>query len=210
VPGMQVPGLSDRTNSGRGQTSALSRSPLRSLSPIRRQLFDTHLDTKKVEINPYSHIELSPIPVEVDDMDSSCASLSLLRRHHDMMRKRTGKRDDEPRSPFPPLPLEIITTGVAPLPLEIITKGVTPMSPVRIRSRPWSTVLYRSTREEPFRRSLQTRRTLGIEIDEHQEKTTLAPRIIFSSTTFGGDSVALFGGGDSVAAQTEKTEYGSI
>ncbi|CAB9520219.1 expressed unknown protein [Seminavis robusta] len=170
----------------------------RSLSPRRKLIFETPPEQKKSSICPKSppvqapvkgnsllDVGFRPIPVgganSLDDEGScSIGSLSLLRRHHDIMRER---RADDVCSPVPPLPLEIITTGVAP------------MSPP-----PWSTVLYSSRRDDNS--PMEFRRTLGIEVDaEDGEKSPLGPRVIFCGTTVGGDSIA---------AQTQRTEYGSI
>ena len=128
-------------------------------------------------------IDLSPIQTSEgrdQEEEQSCAgSLSLLRKHHDIMRGRSRGA----HSPVPPLPLEIITTGMAAV------------SPVR---KNWKSVLY-SSRD----RSISPLRgpMLGIEIDADDEQSPMAPRIIFCGTTVGGESEA---------AQTQRTEYGSI
>lgn len=125
-------------------------------------------------------ITLSPIDFE-DEADSHCDSLSLLRKHHDIMRERNQRPD----SPVPPLPLEIITTGVPPL--------------SSVVHHPWKTALYsRGGSISPLR----DKTLLGIEIGaEEDQRTTMAPRIVFCGTTVGGGSET---------AQTQATEYGSI
>jgi hypothetical protein len=158
----------------------------RSLSP-RRRLFEPLKPLRKALPPPMKPIPILPPPprdpvptismspmLGIEDA-SSCGSLSLLRRHHDMM----WERNQRASSPNPPLPLEIITTN-------------------RSLTRPWQTTLY-SARDGSI--SPLRERMLGIEIDEEIGNTPMAPRIIFCGTTVAGESVA---------AQTQATEYGSI
>ena len=93
------------------------------------------------------------------------------------------ERNQREHSPPPPLPLEIITTGIVPV------------SPVA--NQPWQAALYsRGGPVSPLRDGI-----LGIEIDDDRAQRMMAPRVIFCGTTVGGESEA---------AQTQATEYGSI
>ena len=86
---------------------------------------------------------------------------------------------------MPPLPLEITTTKIT---------GIVPVSPL---PKDWKTRLYsRDDAVSPLREP--TRR---IQIHKELEHSPMAPRIIFCGATVGGESEA---------AQTQRTEYGSI
>ena len=186
----RTPGASSKENKETPET----RRGHRSLSP-RRKLFEPLSPQRKpisrprpVKMTPKPLLpapredpipNLSPSPIDKKD-ESSCGSLSLLRRHHSMMRERNERSN----SPVPPLPLEIIT------------RGIVPVSPVA-KNRPWQTALYtRDGSISPLRDGV-----FGIEIDDEAREPTLAPRIVFCGTTVGGESEA---------AQTQATEYGSI
>jgi len=168
-------------------SSQIDRRGRQNMSPRRTQVnLSKGFSTKgpSTEEDPLStKNHLSPPMQDEEIQDQSCGSLSLLRRHHNIMRGRS-RRD---HSPIPPLPLEIITTGIAPV------------SPVQSN---WKELLYtRSTRDEGI--SPLPGPAFGIEIDEEVTHSPLAPRIIFCGTTVGGES-------ESEAARTGVTEYGSI
>jgi len=92
----------------------------------------------------------------------------------------------------PPLPREITTTKTP-----YTSAGIVALSPERNTANDkndWKANLY--TAISPLRDPV-----LGLEIDHELEHSPMAPRIIFCGTTVGGESSA---------AETRHTEYGSI
>ena len=196
-------------------TASKPREQSRSLSPYRETVSDSRqiasrrmaaaakrMSTMKA---PVRQIPIKGIPpADSDDNNEEphqdmSSELSLLRKHHGIIRGRNAARQEEERRrrrrqqsrfPNPPLPREIEIKAS----LRRRTTTTTGMdSPIRKR---WG--LGPRRRDEESISPLRIPNELAT---RHLETSPLAPRIIFCGTTVGGESET---------TQTQMTEYGSI